>query len=185
MSLGRAPGPGRRRSAAGERRRALASCAEARSAKARPRAPDVTVTHSPVETENVAAQLAASLSPGTAVLLHGDLGSGKTAFVRGLARGLGADPDLVSSPTFVILQEYRGRVPLYHADLYRLDPPSVGDLGLDEIAADGVLAVEWAERLPQMRDDAVVVRIEDLGGDDRRISISADHRAGNDSAGLS
>jgi tRNA threonylcarbamoyladenosine biosynthesis protein TsaE len=103
--------------------------------------------------------------------LLGELGAGKTAFVRGLARGLAIDPDLVSSPTFVILQEYRGSIPLYHADLYRLDGASVSELGLDEVAADGVLAVEWAERLPDIPHGAIAVRIEDLGGDDRKISI--------------
>src|SRR5207247_5170994 len=94
--------------------------------------------------------LAATLSAGDVILLYGDLGAGKTAFVRGLAEGLGVPSDDVSSPTFTLIQEYRGgRLPLFHVDLYRLnDPREIDDLGLDEIAEGGVLAIEWAEKLP-------------------------------------
>ena len=82
------------------------------------------------------------------LLLYGDLGAGKTAFVRGLAQGLGASDEDVSSPTFTLVQEYRGgRLTLFHADLYRLTPAEAADLGLDEIGEDGVLAIEWADRL--------------------------------------
>src|SRR4051812_27800800 len=98
------------------------------------------VTSSEAETAAVGRELAAGLSVGSVVLLFGDLGAGKTAFVRGLAEGLGIGADAVSSPTFTIMQEYRGgRLPLFHVDLYRLnDPREVDDLGLDEIAAGGV-----------------------------------------------
>lgn len=100
------------------------------------------------QTEAVARDLAQALRPGDVVLLHGDLGAGKTAFVRGLAAGLGADPDEVSSPTFTLMQEYRGRVCLRHVDLYRLDSlAEIDDLGIEEAADDAVVAVEWAERL--------------------------------------
>src|SRR5918995_4815895 len=107
------------------------------------------VTTSEAETAAVARDLAASLSPGDVLLLSGDLGAGKTAFVRGLAEGLGIDPGEVSSPTFTLLHEYRGgRLTLYHADLYRLDHTGTEDLGLEEAgASDGVLAIEWPERL--------------------------------------
>jgi tRNA threonylcarbamoyladenosine biosynthesis protein TsaE len=117
-------------------------------------------------------ELARSLSPGDVVLLYGELGAGKTAFVRGLARGLGADPAEVSSPTFTLVQEYRGRVTLFHVDLYRLDEQEVDDLGLDElVAGDGVVAVEWAERWRGRPDDVIEVRIEDAGEDRRRIRV--------------
>ena len=105
------------------------------------------------------------------MLLYGELGAGKTAFVRGLAAGLGIDPDEVSSPTFTLVQEYRGRLPLYHVDLYRLAPGEVDDLGLDALAADGVLAIEWAERMPRDDAGAIEVRLEHAGEDARRIAI--------------
>ena len=129
--------------------------------------------HSEAETIAAARELAASLEAGAVVLLHGDLGAGKTVFVRGLAEGLGVESNAVSSPTFTIVQEYRGgRLPLFHVDLYRLDDArEVDDLGLDEIAADGVLAIEWADKLPRPPRGATVVRIalEDDGG--RTIAI--------------
>jgi tRNA threonylcarbamoyladenosine biosynthesis protein TsaE len=108
-------------------------------------------------------------------LLLGDLGAGKTAFVRGLAEGLAVSPDEVSSPTFTLMQEYRGgRVPLLHVDLYRLnDPREVDDLGLDELAADAVLAIEWAEKLPRPPDNAIRVRIEHGEGDTRKLTIGS------------
>ena len=100
------------------------------------------------EEETVAAgeQFAATLTPGAIVLLYGQLGAGKTAFVRGLARGLGAAADEVSSPTFTIIQEYVGRTAtLYHVDLYRLEPAEVDDLGLDElVSGDGVVLLPWS-----------------------------------------
>ena len=107
------------------------------------------------------------------LLLFGDLGAGKTAFVRGLAEGLGAPREDVSSPTFTLVQEYRGgRLTLFHADLYRLDDSrEIDDLGLAEIAADGVLAIEWAHKLPRSLADAVTVRIQHGDGDERSISI--------------
>jgi tRNA threonylcarbamoyladenosine biosynthesis protein TsaE len=133
------------------------------------------LTHSERETGAVGREMGPRLSPGSVVLLFGDLGAGKTAFVRGLAEGLGARPDDVSSPTFTIMQEYRGgRLPLFHVDLYRLDDPrEVDELGLDEIAAGGVLAVEWAEKLPQPVADAITVRLEYSGADARTISIDS------------
>jgi len=107
------------------------------------------VSRSEDETEAVASGLAAGFRGGEVVLLSGELGAGKTAFVRGLARGLGADPGEVSSPTFVLLTAYPGRLTLHHADLYRLrGDGDERELGLEELpGSDGVLAVEWAERL--------------------------------------
>ena len=118
-------------------------------------------TASEAETGAAGRELAAVLTPGSVVLLFGDLGAGKTAFVRGMAEGLGVDPGQVSSPTFTLLQEYRGgRLPLFHADLYRLsDAREVEELGLEELAAEGVLAIEWSEKLPRPMADAIVVRL--------------------------
>ena len=132
------------------------------------------VTHSEAETSAVASDLARSLSAGAVVLLSGDLGAGKTAFVRGLAEGLGIDPELVSSPTFTLIQEYRGgRLPLHHVDLYRLHSIEVDDLGLDELTLEGgVTAIEWPDRLPRELPSAVHVRIEHGDGDTRTIKIN-------------
>jgi tRNA threonylcarbamoyladenosine biosynthesis protein TsaE len=134
----------------------------------------ITITHSELETAALGRELGATLSAGDVVLLEGDLGAGKTAFVRGLAEGLGVDPGEVSSPTFTLVQEYRGgRVPLFHADLYRLNESrEIDDLGLDEIAEDGVLAVEWAERHPRPPTGAVRVSIEHAGETERRLVIT-------------
>lgn len=135
-----------------------------------------TVTTSEAETEALGAQLAHDLPlrAGTVMHLFGDLGAGKTAFVRGLAAGLGLDPDEVSSPTFTLIQEYRGgdgRPTLFHVDLYRLAGAEVVDLELDALAADGIVAIEWADRLPAPDPGAIVVRIEDAGDDRRRVRV--------------
>jgi tRNA threonylcarbamoyladenosine biosynthesis protein TsaE len=134
--------------------------------------PEIVTTHSERETFALGQNVAKTLSAGTFVLLHGDLGAGKTAFVRGMAAGLGANPDEVSSPTFVLIQHYKGRMPLVHVDLYRLESAvAVDDLGLDELANGAVVAVEWAERLPRPPEGSVAVRIDDLGNDIRRVTI--------------
>ena len=108
------------------------------------------------------------------LLLSGDLGAGKTAFVRGLAEGLGIDPDEVTSPTFTLVHEYRGgRLPLIHVDLYRLDRADLDEIGLDQdLAATGVVAVEWAERMARPIPGAIAVTIADRGGDERSIAIT-------------
>lgn len=132
------------------------------------------ITTSEAETEAAGRDLAQTLDVGSVVLLEGDLGTGKTAFVRGLAQGLGVDPSEVSSPTFTLVQEYRGgRLPLIHVDLYRLeDPREIDELGLDDIAADGVLAIEWAEKLPSAPRQATFVCLEHRDADVRAISIT-------------
>ena len=131
-------------------------------------------THSEEETAGVGLRLASQLQPGSVVLLIGDLGAGKTALVRGLAEGLGVAPDDVSSPTFTLMQQYRGgRVPLIHVDLYRLDDArEIDELGLEELGIDSVLAIEWAEKLPRPVPGAVTIRIEHRDGDERRVSVS-------------
>ena len=128
---------------------------------------------SEAETRAIAAALTPSLMPGAVILLSGDLGAGKTAFVRGLAEGLGLDADEITSPTYTLVHEYRGgRLPLIHVDLYRLDRAELDEIGLDQdLAANGVTAVEWAARLTRGIPDAVAVRIVDVGGDRRTITI--------------
>jgi tRNA threonylcarbamoyladenosine biosynthesis protein TsaE len=131
----------------------------------------VYTSRSEAETLTIARGIAAGLRAGSVLLLAGDLGAGKTAFVRGLAEGLGVDPGEVSSPTFTLVHEYRGgRLPLIHVDLYRLDRADLDEIGLDQDLADaGVVAVEWPERLSRPIKGAVSVRITDLGGDLRSI----------------
>lgn len=130
-------------------------------------------SNSEADTRAIAGALAPMLTPGAVVLLSGDLGAGKTAFVRGLAEGLGLDPDEVTSPTFTLVHEYRGgRLPLIHVDLYRLDRAELDEVGLDQdLAAKGVTAVEWSERLMRSIAGSIAVRIIDSGGDTRRVEI--------------
>ena len=133
------------------------------------------ITRSEHDTASLGRAIASPLHAGDVVLLFGDLGAGKTALVKGLAEGLGISRDEVSSPTFTLIQEYRGgRLPLFHVDLYRLnDPREIDDLGLDEIASAGVLAIEWAEKWPARLTPphAVIVRIAHGDGDTRTIQI--------------
>ena len=135
---------------------------------------DETITETEEQTSAAGERLASTLHAGDVVLLFGDLGAGKTAFVRGLARGLGADPEDVSSPTFTLVQEYHGRLALFHVDLYRLEEREVDDLGLEELVlADGVVAIEWAERWRDRPDDVIEVSLEDIGDEKRRIRVSS------------
>jgi tRNA threonylcarbamoyladenosine biosynthesis protein TsaE len=128
------------------------------------------LTRSEAETAGIASDLAATLSPGDVLLLSGNLGAGKTAFVRGLAAGLGIDPEEVSSPTFTLVHEYRGgRFTLYHVDLYRLEKAATDERGLEELHR-GVLAIEWPDRLTHALPGARHISIEILDGDQRRIS---------------
>jgi tRNA threonylcarbamoyladenosine biosynthesis protein TsaE len=128
----------------------------------------------PGETRSIGERLGELLETGGVVLLQGELGAGKTTFVQGMARGLGFSGS-VSSKSFVLLGEYAGRVKLYHADLYRLDDPDqVLDLALDEIAADGVLVVEWPERAEgALPEDHILVRFEVTDEDHRTIHFEA------------
>ena len=128
------------------------------------------------ETFRFARDLAASLTPPTHILLFGELGAGKTTFTKGLAAGFGLeDTDDVSSPTFTLVNRYRGRFPIYHIDLYRLDSSELGDLGLEEIFDDahaGVV-VEWAERLGEATPPgAIRIALTYIGGRERRIEVA-------------
>ena len=131
------------------------------------------ITNSPTETEAVGAALGKRLEPGTVLAYRGDLGAGKTAFTRGLARGLGyTDP--VTSPTYTIVNEYLGgRLPLFHFDMYRLaSSDDLWDIGWEDyLERGGICAVEWSENVDDAMERAVYVTIEKLGGDARRITI--------------
>jgi tRNA threonylcarbamoyladenosine biosynthesis protein TsaE len=139
--------------------------------------PQKLITSSEDDTRYQASRLAPELWAGSVLLLSGDLGSGKTAFVRGIAQGLGIDPTEVTSPTFTLVHEYRGgRLPLVHVDLYRLERAELDDIGLDQDLADGgVLAIEWAERLSRQPPGAIRIEINvGIAEDLREITIWSD-----------
>ena len=131
------------------------------------------ITNSPAETEAVGIALGKVLQPGTILAYRGDLGAGKTAFTRGLARGLDCT-DMVTSPTYTIVNEYlSGRLPLFHFDMYRLaSSDDLWDIGWEDyLERGGVCAVEWSENVEDALEGAVSVTIEKLGEDSRRITI--------------
>jgi tRNA threonylcarbamoyladenosine biosynthesis protein TsaE len=131
-------------------------------------------SRSPAETKRIGARLGRLLAVGDVLLLQGDLGSGKTTLTQGIGAGLKvAEP--VKSSSFVLLNEYHGRLTVYHADLYRLDDPGqVADLALEEVASDGVLVVEWPDRAWQeLPPEHLLVRIKEEGAKGRAVTISA------------
>lgn len=132
-------------------------------------------TNSIEETYALGRKLAERFSTGDCVAMIGNLGAGKTAMVRGLAEGLGIeDPRLVSSPTYVLVQEYIGRIPIFHIDLYRmLDPQEeICDLGIDEMLEEGVVLVEWADKAPKsLPTPRWQLEIEITGQDSRRVQL--------------
>ncbi len=136
----------------------------------------VFVSHSADETRVLGSKLAALLVPGDLLCLYGELGAGKTTFIQGLASGLGVS-DPVTSPSFTLIHEHRGKVLFYHIDLYRLEPQELAEAGIEEaLRLDAVVAVEWAERLPRgLRSGALDIQIafaED-GAESRRLSFQA------------
>jgi len=131
------------------------------------------ITNSPAETENVGAALAAGLGPGTVLAYRGDLGAGKTAFTRGLAKGLGCG-EIVTSPTYTIVNEYLGgRLPLFHFDMYRLaSSDDLWDIGWEDyLERGGICAVEWSENVDDAMENAVFITIHKTGEETRRIEI--------------
>ncbi len=131
------------------------------------------ITHSPAETEAVGEALAKTLRPGTVLAFRGDLGAGKTAFTRGLGRGLGCT-ERVTSPTYTIVNEYTsGRLPLFHFDMYRLrSSEDLFDIGWEDyLERGGVCAVEWSENVADALDGAIWITIEKTGENSRRITI--------------
>lgn len=131
------------------------------------------ITNSPEETETVGAALGKVLQPGTVLAYRGDLGAGKTAFTRGLARGLGYD-EPVTSPTYTIVNEYLGgRLPLFHFDMYRLrSADDLWDIGWEDyLDRGGICAVEWSENVADALESPILITIEKLGDTSRRITI--------------
>ena len=131
------------------------------------------ITNSPAETEKIGASLGKIIKPGTVIAYRGDLGAGKTAFTRGLARGLGST-ELVTSPTYTIVNEYLGgHCPLFHFDMYRLaSSDDLWDIGWEDyLDRNGICAVEWSENVEDALEDPIIITIEKLGEESRRITI--------------
>ncbi len=131
------------------------------------------ITHSPAQTELLGEKLGRILPAGTVIAYRGDLGAGKTAFTRGLARGLGA-AEQVTSPTYTIVNEYlTGRLPLFHFDMYRLrSEDDLFDIGWEDyLDRNGVCAVEWSENVAGAMENAIFVTIEKLSEDSRKITL--------------
>ena len=131
------------------------------------------ITNSPAETEAIGSALGKIINPGTVIAYRGDLGAGKTAFTRGLARGLGyREP--VTSPTYTIVNEYLGgRLPLFHFDMYRLgSSDDLWDIGWEDyLDRGGVCAVEWSENVADALEDAISITIHKTGEESRRITV--------------
>lgn len=141
-------------------------------------------THSAAETQNLGQTLGAGIHQPIIIALTGDLGSGKTAFVQGLAKGLDvSEKYYITSPTFTLINEYPGRRPLFHVDLYRIEHlPELEEIGLDEVLQkDVVIAIEWAEKLSGDRlSNHLELRLKIISENTRRIDIFAyGHQAGN------
>ena len=139
-------------------------------------------TTSPEETAALGKRLGAACGPGALLALVGDLGAGKTRFVKGLASGLGIAEDEVTSPTFVLMNLHRGRIPLAHFDLYRLDAVDLPSLGFYDVRDDGVVVMEWADKVDEkLLGDHVRIEFELAGETSRRLMI---HARGEKSANL-
>ena len=133
-------------------------------------------TNSPEETEAIGQLIGTRLQPGTVIAFEGDLGAGKTAFTRGLARGLGA-ADRVTSPTYTIVNEYLGgRLPLFHFDMYRLhSSDDLFDIGWEDyLEWGGIYAVEWSENVRDALEGALIIRIEKTGDTSRTITLEGE-----------
>jgi tRNA threonylcarbamoyladenosine biosynthesis protein TsaE len=127
------------------------------------------------ETEALGEHLAFCLAPGDILALYGELGAGKTCLVRGIARGLGIDEGCVASPSFTLINEYRGRVPLIHLDGYRLDSAEAfQELGLEDyFEGEGILVIEWAEKVPNLPEDRIDIAIQWVDENRRHFRVRA------------
>ncbi|MCC5893549.1 tRNA (adenosine(37)-N6)-threonylcarbamoyltransferase complex ATPase subunit type 1 TsaE [Exiguobacterium sp.] len=129
------------------------------------------ITHSAAETQAVAEKLATLVKAGTVITLNGDLGAGKTTFTQGFGKGLGVKRN-VNSPTFTIMKQYQGRLPLYHMDVYRLEDTG-DDIGLEEyIGGDGVAIVEWSDLIESsLPVERLAITIERIGDEERQLTF--------------
>jgi tRNA threonylcarbamoyladenosine biosynthesis protein TsaE len=127
------------------------------------------------QTESLGRELALWLKPGDVVALHGELGAGKTCLVRGLVKGLGLEESQVASPSFSLINEYTGPVPIFHIDCYRLQSSEeIEELGLEEyMEGPGITVIEWAERISDLAEDRLEVHFSILGETKRRVRIEA------------
>ncbi|WP_214879247.1 tRNA (adenosine(37)-N6)-threonylcarbamoyltransferase complex ATPase subunit type 1 TsaE [Exiguobacterium sp. ERU653] len=130
------------------------------------------ITHSAAETQAVAERLATLVDAGTVITLNGDLGAGKTTFTQGFAKGLGVTRN-VNSPTFTIMKQYKGRLPLYHMDVYRLEDTG-DDIGLEEyINGDGVAIVEWSNLIESsLPEERLAITIERVSDEERKLTLA-------------
>ncbi|KAB2860930.1 MAG: tRNA (adenosine(37)-N6)-threonylcarbamoyltransferase complex ATPase subunit type 1 TsaE [Exiguobacterium chiriqhucha] len=130
------------------------------------------ITHSAAETQAVAEKLATLVKAGTVITLNGDLGAGKTTFTQGFGKGLGVTRN-VNSPTFTIMKQYQGRLPLYHMDVYRLEDTG-DDIGLEEyINGDGVAIVEWSNLIESsLPTERLAITIERIGDEERQLTFA-------------
>ncbi|WP_214763030.1 tRNA (adenosine(37)-N6)-threonylcarbamoyltransferase complex ATPase subunit type 1 TsaE [Exiguobacterium sp. s146] len=130
------------------------------------------ITHSAAETQAVAEKLATLVQAGTVITLNGDLGAGKTTFTQGFGKGLGVTRN-VNSPTFTIMKQYQGRLPLYHMDVYRLEDTG-DDIGLEEyINGDGVAIVEWSNLIESsLPTERLAITIERIGDEERQLTFA-------------
>ena len=134
---------------------------------------EIVISRSPEETQALGEHLGARLEAGAVVACIGELGAGKTCFLQGLARGLGVE-SMVTSPTFVLVNHYRGRLPVYHLDAYRTETlTELLDIGVEDLLhGDGVTVIEWADKLlPLLPSHTITVTITGLGDEPRRIVI--------------
>ncbi|MBF8264322.1 MAG: tRNA threonylcarbamoyladenosine biosynthesis protein TsaE [Dehalococcoidia bacterium] len=132
------------------------------------------ISRSPQATQAIGSKLGEIIKPGDVILIIGELGAGKTCFVQGLARGLGVEEN-ISSPSFVLLRQYNGRLPLYHVDLYRLEKlPEIADLGLDDyFYSEGVSVIEWANRaLELLPAEHLLIELKIVSARQRRIALT-------------
>ncbi|GAB6166437.1 tRNA (adenosine(37)-N6)-threonylcarbamoyltransferase complex ATPase subunit type 1 TsaE [Thermostilla marina] len=132
------------------------------------------MSHSEDETRELGRRVTEQLPPGAVVALVGDLGAGKTRWVQGMGEALGVPPESIVSPTFVLIHEYAGRVPLYHFDVYRITPEEFADLGPDEyFEGDGICVIEWADRVTeQLPPDRVEVCFQIIDNSTRRLVVT-------------